>query len=236
MDLGDFRTRVSGEIGLSNTAGGSEQALMDGWANDSVVQFLRQTKCYVKPFDMLLTADEDTYDLPSGILSFKELYIVASDGTISPMLEPMSTDEIIYRRRFPTSSGYQPIGYSAEGWNLLLLSSNAVSSSDELHGLYVPRPTKMTDATHDPANTTYGGVPEEFHETLVAFQLWKAATWDDDTSSQIGLAYKADWLEGIKDAKISLNKRAGIRWAPARPGGRRRRRMVPPTPGTDMGQ
>lgn len=242
MNLGDFRTRVSSEIGLSNRDGSSEQSLIDGWANDAVVQFLVETKCYIKSFTAALTADSDEYDLGSTVLSLKELYIVASDGTISPMLEPMSTDEILWRKRFPTE-GWAPIGYALEGANLILLSS-AARSGDELHGLYVPRPTTMSDAAHDPSNTTYGGIPTEFHETLVQYPLWKAAIWDDDVSSagasrrgaiSMGGQYQGAWEEGIAKAKVRLNKKAGVRWSPARPGGRRKRSFIPTTPGVDTG-
>lgn len=245
MNLGDARTRVSGEVGLSNKSASSEQKLIDGWWNDGVVQFLMETKCFIKQFDMLLTAGVADYDLPTNLLAFKELEIVPGDGSTARILEPLSTHEVKERRRFP-SSGFQPIGYSVEGWNLLMLSTSVVSSSDQLTGLYVPRPTPMTDPTHDPSNPTYGGIPTEFHETLVQYPLWKSAIWDDDISSagfgrryalSLGTTYQTAWENGIKDAKMKLAKRKGVRWAPARPGGQRRRLMyMPPTPGTDTGR
>lgn len=243
MNLGDFRTRISGEIGMSNTSGSSEQAQMDKWTNDAIVQFLLETKCYVKPFAATLTADVDEYDLDSSVLALKELYVVASDGTISPMLEPMSTDQIIWQRRFPTA-GWAPLGYSLEGANLLLLSSKA-RAGDALNGLYIPRPTVLSDPTHDPSTATYGGIPTEFHETLVQYPLWKASIWDDDFGSamtgtrrfvMIGAAYQDAWSNGLADAKKALRKKAGVRWAPARPGGRNKRRYVPTTPGVDTGR
>lgn len=244
MNLGNFRTRVSGEIGMSNTAASSEQVQMDAWINDGVVQFLSETKCYVKPFTASLAVDTDTYDLySSAVLSFKELYIQGSDGTVSPMLEPMSTDEIQSRKRFPTS-GWAPLGYSLEGANLLMFSSPA-RAGDTLKGLYVPKPTVMSDATHDPSVATYGGIPSEFHETLVQYPLWKASIWDDDFGSamqgtrrfvMIGATYQQAWQQGVQDAKLKLAKKAGVRWTPARPGGRSKRRYVPTTRGTDIGR
>lgn len=241
MNLGDFRTRVSGEIGLSNTDASSEQKLIDGWANDAVVQFLLETKCYVQPLSVNLVDGQDYIDLDAQ-LSVKELYIVSSDGSISPMLEPMSTDEIIWRKRFPTE-GWAPMGYSLEGANHLMFSS-AARAGDVLNGLYVPRPTPMSDQAHDPSTTTYGGIPLEFHETLVQYPLWKAAIWDDDASSAggrrggiaMGGQYQQAWEEGILKAQISLRKKAGVRWAPARPGGRSKRSYIPTTPGVDTGR
>lgn len=243
MNLGDFRSRVSGEIGMSNASGSSEQKQVDAWANDAVVQFLVETKCYIKPFTAALTQDCDEFDIGTAVLSLKELWITASDGTISPMLEPYSTDQILWQKRFPTS-GWAPIGYSLEGANLLMFSSKA-RAGDTLNGLYVPRPVSMTDPTHDPSVATYGGIPTEFHETLVQYPLWKASIWDDDFGSamagtrrfvMIGEAYHDAWQQGIQAAKIKLAKKAGVRWAPARPGGRKRRRYVPTTPGVDTGR
>ena len=245
MNLGDFRTRVSSEIGLSNTNGSSEQELIDGWVNDAVVQFLLETKCYVQPYSANLVGGSDTFDIGSTVLSFKELYIVASDGTISPVLEPMSTDEIIAQKRFPTG-GWAPLGYSLEGANLLNFSS-AARTGDVLKGLYVPRPTAMTDPAHDPASTSptnYGGIPTEFHETLVQYPLWKAAVWDDDIGSSgsgrrgvisLGAQYEQAWDAGIVKVKQTLRRKAGVRLSPAKPGGRRRR-YVPTSPGIDTGR
>lgn len=242
MNLGDMQTRVKSEIGLSSTA---EVTLITGWCNDAVVQFLKATKCHIEPFTMALTAGQQDYDLPSSMLAFKELYIVPGDGSTNRLLEVLSTDEVLDRRRFP-AGGFQPLGYSVEGWDLLMLSSKAVSSSDTLNGLYVPRPTPMASATDDPSTDTFGGIPTEYHETVVQYVLWKAAVWDDDIGASmgqgtrrfvmIGAAYQQNWEQGLRQAKMEVNRRGGIRWAPARPGGRRRRRFVPPTPGTDTGR
>lgn len=228
---------------MSNTNGSTEQAQVDKWSNDAVIQFLVETKCYVKSFGAALTAGADSYDLGSSVLAFKSLYIVASDGTISPMLQPMSTDEIIWRKRFPSSQGWAPFGYALEGSNLLLLSSQA-RAGDSLDGLYVPRPTVMSNPTDDPSVSTFGGIPTEFHETLVQYPLWKASIWDDDYGSamqgtrrfvMIGAAYEQAWTQGIQDAKLRLRKKAGVRWAPAKPGGRSKRRFIPVSPGVDLG-
>lgn len=233
MNLGTLRSRVSGEIGLSNAAGGSEQLLIDGWANEAVVEFLRLTKCYVKPFSMALTADVGDYDLPSSLLAFKSLFLTPNDGSNPPQLNAVSSAEIMYRRQYQ-SSVVRPNAYALEGSNLLMIYPNAVSSSDTLGGLYVPKPTEMSDAAHDPSTSTYGGIPTEFHPALEAYTKWKAASWDDDSSSQIGLAYKGEWLERVKEAKQSLNRKGGVRWAPAVP--KRSRRFRPNSPGVDTGR
>lgn len=243
MNLGDFRARVSGEIGMSNAAASTEQGHIDAWANDAVIQFLIETKCYVQPYSASLTDGSDSLTLDASVLALSGLYIEASDGTISPMLEPMSADEIIWRKRFPTA-GWAPLGYSLQGANLLMLSS-AARAGDTLKGLYVPRPTAMAAAADDPSDVTFGGIPTEFHETVVQYPLWKASIWDDDFGSamtgtrrfvMIGAAYQDAWQQGIKDAQIKLRKKAGVRMAPARPGGRWKRRFVPTSPGVDTGR
>lgn len=234
MELGDYRIAVCGEIGLTNTAGHREQLMVDKATNEGVVEFLRLTKCHVLPFSTDLVAGDSDYELDTNVLSLKDLYVSSTNNAVDvPLLRPVSGAEIVRMRRYP-SAGSAPAYYSLEGANLLRIFPAALSSDDTLQGLYVPRPTKMTVAGNDSSDSTYGGVPEEFSPAVEAYAKWKAATWDDDTSSQIGLGYKAEWLERVKEAKISLNQKAGKRWAPARP---KRRRGYPPVgPGVDTGR
>jgi hypothetical protein len=226
----DLRSRVGGAIGLSTAAGSSELALIDGWLDEAVEQFLINTKCSVDTSQMNLTADEGDYTVPTSVLAFKRLWIVTADGT-NVTLEQVSTDEIIDRRRYQTAGSW-PSVFALEGYDFLRIDPAAASSSDVLHMDYIPAPTSWNSGT--PASDTPPFVPSWGHPALEEYAKWKAADWDDDTSSQIGMMYQKNWEQMLKDARRQLNKLAGG-WAPARVGGRTRRRTVPTSPGVDTG-
>ena len=125
-----------------------------------------------------------------------------------------------------------PSVFALEGYDFLRIDPAAASSSDVLHMDYIPAPTSWNSGT--PASDTPPFVPSWGHPALEEYAKWKAADWDDDTSSQIGMMYQKNWEQMLKDARRRLNKMAGG-WAPARVGGRTRRRTVPTSPGVDTG-
>lgn len=221
-----LRSRVSGAIGLSNVTGNPEQVLIDGWLDEAVEQFLIETKCTVDTASLNLTAGVGDYVLPSSVLALKRLWIVPSNGQEQD-LEPESTTEVRRVRRYDSASN--PRIYSLEGSEFLLIAPVAVSSSDQLHWDYVPAPT----AWPNPADTP-PFIPSWAHPELEEYAKWKAADWDDDTSSEVGQAYLKGWELGIRKSRGRLNRLSG-KLSPARAGGSRRRRRVPTRPGIDTG-
>ena len=87
MNLTTFRARISGAVGLDNTAGGEEQVLIDGWVNEGVEQFLLDTGAKVALATITTTAGEGDYDLPSEILRVRKIWI---DDTPDWILQPVN--------------------------------------------------------------------------------------------------------------------------------------------------
>ena len=230
LTLATLRSRVGGAIGLS-TAAGTERDLIDGWLNEAIEQFLIETKCKVQEAVMNLTASEDDYTLPVQVLAFKRLWIVPDGGASTVDLAPAEIDEIRDRRRY-ASTGSVPAVYRLEGTDLLMIAPAAQANTDVLHMLYVPVPSLMTAVNDTPLSV--GGIPSWGHPAIEEYAKWKAADWDDDTSSQIGERYQKGWDDQVKKARSRLNRLSGG-WSPARPGGRRRRLRVPTSPGVDTG-
>jgi len=230
LDLALFRTRISFATGLKNTAGNSEQVLIDGYVNEAVVQFLVETKCHIKKFAVQLQADQAWYDLDDDMLAIKELWIESESAQNVP-LQPVEISEIIRRQTLGGGVGAYPTVYALEGQNLLAIDPAANSSSDELHGLYVPRPTSMSSGSHTPSTATHGNIPEEFHPVLQSYAMAKVTADDDKSIGKIPKEHQEDWDAGVIRARVRLNKKAGVFLAPARPG---RKRIIPRTPGTDI--
>lgn len=195
MDLTTFRSRIMGAIGLSSS---SEQTLVDGWVNEGYEQVLLQTGVTVCKTTLPLTAGEGDYRLPDEILRMKTLYV---EDEPENTLIPVSVDEVLQMR---ASEGLTEVRwYALDGHDLLMLYGTPAESGN-LIAHYVKRPTALTTGADIPTD-----VPTEFHRVIEAYAKAKAADWDDDTSSQVGMKYEAEYQAGLKDIKVALNKARG---------------------------
>lgn len=225
MNLATFRTRITGKFGLDNTSGSAEQVLVDGWVNEGRDQLLARAKLRIERSSCALTAGTTAYELNASILAIDKVILNGSNGR---PLEAWSTDEVLRANQ----SASTPIrGYAIEGTNYLMVAG-VPATGDSLDILYVPDVTDMSSGTHDPSVSTYGGIPSLLHPAIEEYAKWKAADWDDNTTSQQGLVYKAGWEQGLKEAKqYRIRMRGPI------PAARlRRRRWNGWAPGVDTGR
>jgi hypothetical protein len=192
MDLAAIRNEVTRVIGLDSTAAGADETLVDQWANEAVIDILLQTRCYVTSATAETTADTGDYTFDSGILHVVDMYI-ASGGN-SYRLKQVSPAELLDMRVNGQSVASAPVSHFAVvGSNMLALFPTP-SDTETFTLYYVPRPTAMTTGTHDPSDTTYGGIPSEFHRAIVKYVEAEAADYRDDKSSQQGDRYRNDYL------------------------------------------
>lgn len=233
MNLATFRARVSGAIGVDNTDGSAEQALVDGWVNESVVQFLVRTKAHARPAAMSLTADQSDYEMDTDILAMRGAWIEPAGGLQEIPLRETSPEEIIAYRRYQGINGDPSARlFALQGSNVLMLFPPPASSDDILHIFYVPRPTALAASGESPAATANGGIPEEFHPVLENYVKWKAAEYANNGPSQLGQMWKAEWEAGLVGVRISNAKRGGLNTQRVRVGAPAR---WPSSPGVDNG-
>lgn len=224
MTKGTVRDRVASKIGMSGT---EELALLEGWVDEAVEQYLVETKARVREGIMTLTSGVSDYTLPAGILSFSSVWVVpaAPNDADTVELTQVGSSEMLRKRRY-VYTGDNPNAYELLGMDLLRLYPTP-SSGATLHVLYVPEPGSLNNTD----DLSLAGVPLADHPAIEEYVSWKAADWDDDTSSKVGQAYLQGWEGGIRKAKMRRN-RMDNGWGPAKPG---RQRYIPPRPGTDMG-
>lgn len=219
MTRDEFRTRITSAIGLSNQTGSSEQSLVDGWVYEGIVQVLLRTKLKVAKAQVSFIANEDDYVLPTEVLGIDRITMVNSSGN-TIRLEPMSAVDMDDARAVELS-GADPKYYSLEGYDMLRIWPKPSTSYDVvLH--YTPRPGQLASGSSTPDY-----VPSEYHWVIEAYALWKAAEWDDDTSSKVGQTYQGTYELGIKQIKSDLNRRRGG-WGPVHPRRRSRRNILKP--------
>ena len=104
-----------------------------------------------------------------------------------------------------------PTHIAYEGQQVLLYPTPQ-SSDDELHILYVPRPTSaLVGTTDSPATTAYGGIPEEYHPALESYVKWKGSQHSNDQATGNGQSFQQEWETAIMEAIVSESRRAGLK-------------------------
>lgn len=223
LTLSEMENRVELEIGIDATSDYKTQ--VDQFINEGYEQFLLLTRCYQKEFTSTLTAGEDSYTMPTAMLSMGDVWSSLSGNR--KKVEPLNLPEINRLRISDASSAAGPVRYYAvAGFNLLLLWPPA-SSGEVLSGTYVPRPAEMSAANDTPLY-----MPDEYHHAIVDYACWRTASLDDDASSAQGQAYKSNFRETVLLARKMMKKRG------PRPMVRvntRRRQRFPFNPSQDIG-
>lgn len=175
MNRGQLITVVSAKIGLNMSAGHAERALMEGWANEGVVEVLLATHCYTEIGDMALTPGAAEYRLDDDILAIANDKITSSSG--AGTFSVITLEEMIDRQAANTAQTGGTTVVAMEG-NLLVVFPTP-STGTTIRYYYVPRPTPMTDDAHDPSTANFGGVPSEYHKAIEYYMLWQGAEYDN---------------------------------------------------------
>lgn len=212
MNVAEFALRVTHAIGIdaatANSATSQEYTLFLSWLNEGVVDFLRKTKLYKQTAILSVTAGQSDYSVDSAVLAFEDLYYAPNGGT-SRMLEQVDSSRLRELRIMADTTDSDPRYYAYEG-NLIMMYPAPLSSSDRLHMVYVPRPTAMSTTAHDPSATGYGGIPSEYHPVLESYVKWKAAEHANDKASGNGAAFAQQYTNGVVDARVSEQRKAGM--------------------------
>lgn len=192
---------------------------------------LLETRLYVISADITLAAGDDEYELDAA-LSTDPLAVLDIVNSDNRPLDRVSVEEIHELRRGTNPTGTNVYKYALDGANLLLLYPTPGTSPGALTAYYVPKPTEMSQSSHDPATATYGGIPAEFHDALEYYACFRMASYDDDASSQMGLLYKQLFDEEIAKIRKWKRQRGGRTLGPARIG-RPGFKRVPTDPSAD---
>jgi hypothetical protein len=229
MNLSEIRTRVARVSGMS-TSTAADLALIDAWANDAVIQFLKDTKVNVLQASLSLTAGTPDYTLDTDILAFTDVWLDHSQ--YDRIMEPTDSRQIMKMRLQGSVAGVPPQYYALQGANLIMLHPAPSANTDKLNIIYVPRPTSTLSASSDtPSATAYGNIPSEYHSVLEAYVKWKACEAEEHRASENGQMFMAEYNTGIARVRRDLNLKAGAFKAPARYG---RNIRFPTNPGVDL--
>lgn len=230
MNLNEFHARVRRVTGLGGDA--TDLALITGWVNEAVLQFQRETKMNTRLAALSVTADQGDYTLDDDILSMQGLWYEPADTTQRRLLQPVSV-ETMFELRLPDAPANSLVRhYAMSGAHTLMLHAAPPSSSDQLHILYVPRPSALSATSESPASSALGNIPEEYHPLLEAYAKWKGAESEEHRGSDNGLQFQAQWEREIAKIRGEMKRKAGMVQPPVRLG---RPRGAIVGPGVDRG-
>jgi hypothetical protein len=193
-----LKSRVSKVLGLDETASGTDDTLLGYELNDAVREFLLDTHINVNRSETTIAAVEDDSEIGTPVLVMLDIQITGTNGQIS-LPERTSPQEILRMRRAGSVSSGTTRWYAHNG-NDMYMFYPSLAIGDVVTIYYVPKPTEMSSASHDPSNETYGGIPVEYHPALIEYAKWKMADYDDDGSSQQGLVYQANYERLVRKA------------------------------------
>src|SRR5262245_18411344 len=156
-------------IGLQDIKAYNEADLIDDLPYQGTLDMLSRTKCIVRCVNLNVTAGVNTYTLDQSLLALKDIEDESRprarrDDSYSPSFTLIGADVL---RLTPTPSEYG----SVQTWAVL-------------------KPSKMTDDTDSLLEEQFGAIPEEWHDAVVLYALWKAGDYSDDGSAQMGERYR----------------------------------------------
>lgn len=205
--LDTFRTNIAKILGLDNTTA-EDQTFIDHYLNEAVVDVLKNTKCYVTSATATMSAGDGDYTLDTDMLEIRDVYVTSSSQDY--ILERIPMDQMLWlRRQTPAAAGTTRY-YTLAGHNLLMLNPTP-AASDVFTFYYVPYPTAMSNSAHTPSNSAYGGIPDENHDLIEYYALWRMADLDDDASSEVGERYRYLYERGIAQMRKHLRYKGGYR-------------------------
>lgn len=207
MNRGQLIFECSRALGLDDTVGGDELTLMQTWANRGVVDVLLRTFCYVDLGDMALIAGTTDYRIDASILKIQNMHITSTvsgaDQSPITIVDMQTVDE--YLDSNPATSDPTMVAF----YGTLMRVAPVPSGANTLRFYYVPKPTLMTADANDPSTATYGGIPEEYHEAILYYMLWKGSEYDDKQAALDPGKYRQAYEGLLADARSSLRRKSG---------------------------
>lgn len=211
--LAQYRTRISAELGLDNSAGG-DQTLIDARVNAGYEQFLLDTHCQIRSDTATMLAGTGDYQLDSNIMAV--VAVEVSSGGTTYGFERTSAEDVLRLRRGGSWTQSPPYVYAMEGSDLLMVWPTP-SGGDVMTFYYVPRPTALSLSSDTPT-----AVPAEFHDALEFYAEGRLGSYDDDKTSAQGQRYLDLYMDMVKRCRTAIRGKGGRRLAPAVVNPRRR--------------
>jgi len=197
VNLKQMRDQVVQWLGLQDTTTYDETQLVNDLLYQGTLDLLSRTRCVVRCVQIRLLANQNEYTLDHHILSLVDV----ENGA---------------RRRLRRDQQSGVYGFAAIRSDVI----RVVPTPDEdghMQVWAVIRPDRMAADDDSPSEEAFGAIPDEFHDAIVGYAMWKAADYADDSAAQNGDYYRVlyegqDGRGGrLGQIKIMVNKRGTAR-------------------------
>lgn len=220
MNLGQMRGQVVAWLGLQDITSYDETDLAEDKLYQGTLDVLSRTRCTVRCIQLGVQANVDEYLLSQSILALVDLdngrrrrmrrdvaeaFSEAPAGTSPVVVSGPAQDDWI------SDLGFVLIRSDV----LRVVPTPAENGTVQVWG--VVKPQQLVDDSDSPSMEQFGAIPEEYHDAIVSYALWKCADYADDQSAQNGEYYRqlyegADGRGGrLAQIKILVNKRGTAR-------------------------
>jgi len=218
MNLGQMRGQVSAWLGLQDISSYDESQMIEDKLHQGTIDLLARTRCVVRCVDLRTRADQDEYTLDHSILALVDM----ENGGYRRYRRDQAEVYAEYGAIQPAAyyGPAQPVS-PASGFVLIradVLRIVPTPSEDGLVQVWgVLRPQQMTDDSDSPGDENYGAIPEEWHDAIVGYAMWKLADYADDGGTQNGEYYRVlyegeDGRGGrLAQIRIAVHKRGTAR-------------------------
>lgn len=220
MDLDNFRESVRDNIGLdSMTASTIDRTLTDRWVNDGLEEIVMRARLNQDIGTIALSNGTWEYaftpDFGSGAETPLDVLNIRTQGTgTARLVERVDVDELLNMRTATPSTNSPVTHYATMGYDRLLVYPTP-SQAETLDVLAVKAPTAMSADGATPDE-----IPSNFHYVLENYVLWKAASFDDDSTSGFGQQYQLEFERGLRRLSTAISRRGDRRLGKARVGNR----------------
>jgi hypothetical protein len=215
VTLKQMRDQVTAWLGLQDITAYDETQLVEDKLYQGTLDLLSRTRCVVRCVELNVTADQDDYILDHGILSLVDV----EDGARRRLRrdEQGATIDIgVILGSGPAEQIESVYGFTLIRSDLLRLVPTP-SEDGQVQVWAVLRPQQMVDDTDSPGMEQFGAIPDEFHDAIVDYALWKLADYSDDGNTQNGEYYRVlyegqDGRGGrLAQVRVAVNRRGTAR-------------------------
>jgi len=223
MNLGQMRGQVTSWLGLQDITSYDENQLTEDKLYQGTLDVLSRTRCVVRCVQLNVSADVDEYLLDQNIMALVDvndgLYRRYRRDQAETFAEQGTTQPAQY---YGPATPIQPnVGFVLIRSDLLrVVPPPSEDGSVQVWG--VMKPQQMSQDTDSPSDEAFGAIPEEWHDAIVSYAMWKLADYADDGATQGGEYYRVlyegeDGRGGrLAQIRIGVNKRGTARGPRAR--------------------
>ena len=215
MNLQQMRGQVVQWIGLQDITAYDETTLAETLLYLGTLDLLSRTRCVARCVNLNVSAGIDTYTLDHSILALVDVEDGARRRARRDEVVSSSDAVVVYPAGAANTT---PTTFTLIRADVIRFAP-APTANGTIQVWAVLRPIQMTGDTDSPGQEQYGGIPDEWHDAIVTYALWKAADYADDSSAQQGERYRMlyegqDGRGGrLGQIRTAVNKRGTARAA-----------------------